>query len=370
MTEPIPTILMLPQHGHTPVEQWVAEGRLAACLDLVARLNACGCYDPIVAIVEDPEDERALFQHGVDLQQRAEETFHFGRVLTRCLRKNSFERFAYFGGASAPLLLEADLKRLSDQLNHADEPLVITNNLYSSDWFLCNLISQIGTYEERLPSDNPFGWVISQEAGIRVQREPPSAATRLDIDTPMDFAMLIGHPAVGHHLGDFLERLPDELKERVEKIKQIIATPAQTLVVIGRASAHLWQQLEEQTQIWIRLFVEERGMVASRRVARNEVRSLIALLIRMLGPKVFVEELVKISDAVLWDTRVWMAAQVGWPSAAERFAFDLGRTDELENKDLRELSDAIKRAGIPILAGGYGVVAGGLYALLESMEVG
>jgi hypothetical protein len=370
MSKPIPTILMLPEHGSTPVEQWVAEGRLAACLDLVTRLKACGRYEPIIAIVEDPEDESALLQHGIKLQQRNEEPFHFGRVLSGCLRENEFKRFAYFGGASAPLLLEAGLKRLSDQLNHTDTPLAVTNNLYSSDWFLCNRVSQIGTFEERLPSDNPFGWVLSQEASIRVQSEPPSAATRLDIDTPMDFAMLVGHPAVGHHLGDFLERLPDELKERVEKIKRIIATPAQTLVVIGRASAHLWQQLEEQTQIWIRLFVEERGMVASRRVARNEVRSLIALLIRTLGPQVFMEELEKISDAVLWDTRVWMAAQVGWPSAAERFAFDVGRTNELENKDLRELSEAIQRAGIPILAGGYGVVAGGLYALLESMEAG
>jgi hypothetical protein len=370
MTEPTPAVLMLPQRGQTPIEKWVAEGRLAACLDLVTRLNDCGRYDPIVAIVEDPEDKDALLQHGVKLQARTDEPFHFGRVLSSCLHGNGFDRFAYFGGASAPLLTKADLERLSDQLDQAGGPFVITNNLHSSDWFLCNQVSQIEIPEERLPSDNPFGWVISEEVGIRVQSEPPSAATRLDIDTPMDFVMLIGHPAVGRHLGEFLEELPDQLKVRVEALKKILLTPAQTLVVIGRASAHLWQQLEQRTQIWIRLFVEERGMVASRRVARNEVRSLIASLIRTLGPQLFIQELEEISDAVLWDTRVWMAAQVGWPTAAERFAFDLGWTEEIENKDLCELSKAIQRARIPILAGGYGVVSGGLYALLESMEVG
>jgi hypothetical protein len=248
--------------------------------------------------------------------------------------------------------------------------MAITNNLHSSDWFLTNEVESIQDYQDRFPSDNPLGWVYAEHAGVDVLSEPPSAATRLDIDTPMDLAMLLSHPGVGSHLMQFLKTTPSDILERIQTIREVLSAKARNLTIIGRASSHLWQQLEEQTQIWIRLFVEERGMVASQRLARGEVNSLIASLIHVLGAEAFIESLEQMTDAVIWDTRVWMAAELGWPSAGDRFASDLGMVDEIQNTKLRDLTNAINEAEIPILAGGYGVVSGGLYALLETIKAG
>jgi hypothetical protein len=369
MPEPIPAIIMLPVHGQSPAEKWVGAGRLAASLDLVSRLQASGGYGPILAIVEDPRDEEALVALGVQSLQRDPGPFHFGRVLVACIQKLQFTQLAYFGGASAPLLSQKDLQSLSQRLQAAQAPVAIANNLYSTDWFLCNHLSVMEDLVDHFPSDNPFGWVYSQEAGITVLSEPASAATRLDIDTPMDLAMLCGHPAVGPHLRQFMDTIPAKIIQRVQEVKRVLKQPAQTLAVIGRASSHVWQQLEQQTQIWVRFFVEERGMVASQRLEHGEVRSLIADLVRALGPDVFIQRLAGLADAALWDTRVWMAAETGWPSAGDRFAADLGWLDQIQQPQLRELTKAIVDAPMPILAGGYGVVAGGLYALLESMSL-
>ena len=369
MPDTIPTIVMLPASGQTAAEKWVGEGRLAAALDLVSRLKACERYDPILAIAEDPSAEENLAALGAEPERQGGEPFHFGRILAECIRGHQFSQIAYFGGSSAPLLTQSDLLRLSERLLDAQAPYSIANNLYSTDWFLSNDVTPIQALVERLPADNPLGWVYSQEAGIFVQSEPACAATRLDIDTPMDLAMLFEHPHVGSHLKRFLKTLPSDIVKRVEGLKKVLETPAETLTVIGRASSHLWQQLEQQTQIWVRLFVEERGMVASRRLERGDVGSLIASHLRVLGPEGFIQLLSELSSAVLWDTRVWMAAELGWPKAGDRFAADLGWSHDIEEPRLREFTQAIEAAPIPILAGGYGVVAGGVYALLESMAV-
>ena len=367
MPDTLPAILMLQTRGKTPAEKWVGEGRLAAALDLVTRLRACEQYDPIFVIAEDPSDEEKFLALGAEPERSDQEPFHFGRALEACIRGRQLNRFAYFGGASAPLLTPSDLQRLHQRIIRADSPLAIANNLYSTDWFLSNDVTPIHTLVERLPSDNPLGWVYSKEAGILVQSEPASAATRLDIDTPMDLAMLLGHPHVGPHLKRFMETLPKDIIKRVIALRGVLKTPAETLTVIGRASSNLWHQLEEQTQIWVRLFVEERGMVASRRLERGDVRSVIASLLRTLGPEGFIQLLSELSSAVLWDTRVWMAAELGWPNAGDRFAADLGWSDDIEEPRLREFTQAIGASPIPLIAGGYGVVSGGMYALLESM---
>jgi hypothetical protein len=165
----------------------------------------------------------------------------------------------------------------------------------------------------------------------------------------------------------FLADAPQNQLRRIESLRKIIATPASTLALIGRASPQVQLTLQKQTQIWVRAFIEERGMIASHRLARGEVRSLVGAMVETWGPKAFVQKLVDLCDGALWDTRVWMGHMGGWPTAAERFAADLGWTDQIDDPNLRELSAAIHDASIPIMAGGYGIVAGGLYALLESM---
>jgi hypothetical protein len=73
------------------------------------------------------------------------------------------------------------------------------------------------------------------------------------------------------------------------------------------------------------------------------------------------------ADGLLWDTRVWMGMGREWPSTSDRFASDLGRVDWIADKPLRDLTEASLKVDFPVLLGGYGVVAGGIYALLESI---
>jgi len=121
--------------------------------------------------------------------------------------------------------------------------------------------------------------------------------------------------------------------------------------------------LSQAGQCWIRVFSEERGMVASERLARGEVQSLVARLIDMIGPREFFAELAQLADAAIFDSRVVMAALGHYPNAGQRFASDLFLPEAICDEWLREFTDAACHAPIPILLGGHSVVAGGLYVL-------
>lgn len=361
---------MLPPAGSSRAEQWVAGGRTACAKDLVSRLSSVESIERIIALVGEKSDRKQLAHLGVDVRLSGEVPFEFGREIARLVETEQIDELAYFGGASAPLLEASALQELVDRVSAAPERFGIANNLHSTDWLLVNDAQAIAAHSHRLPSDNPFGWVLSREAGFKIESVEPSAASRLDIDTPSDLFLAWGHPAVGRNLAGYLKNLEPEIVRRIERIREVIGTPASTVAIIGRASAGIWKALVDRTQIWVRVFAEERGMVASHRLSRGEVRSLVATMLDESGPSGFVERLSGMADAVLWDTRVWMGTQSKWPGDADRFASDFGWVDQIEHKGLRELTAAINDSPVPILAGGYGVVGGGLYALLESLDQG
>jgi hypothetical protein len=265
------------------------------------------------------------------------------------------------------LVTTEHLRILADQFQSYDHASGLVNNYHSTDWGFFNQAERISTVRSRLPTDNPLGWVLHHEADFEILACPVEAYSRADIDTPADLLLLPGHPGLGPYLQAFLAEAPQDQLQRVEAIRKILATPASTLALIGRASPHVQLELQKQTQIWVRAFIEERGMIASHRLANGEVRSLVGAMIDTWGVNAFVQHLVELSNGVLWDTRVWMGHMGGWPSAAERFAADLGWVDQISDTNLRQLAIATNEAPIPILAGGYGVVAGGLYAILETM---
>jgi hypothetical protein len=108
-------------------------------------------------------------------------------------------------------------------------------------------------------------------------------------------------------------------------------------------------------------------MLASGRASRGEVRSLIAMAVDEWGAERFLERMAELVGGLIWDTRVWMSHRGPWPTAADRCASDLGWADEVDDPALRNLTRATNEAGIPVLLGGHGIVAGGLYALIESL---
>jgi len=365
--DPLPILLMLPPAGETRAEAWVARARTAAALDLLARIQHTPGAGPVFALAADPDDRGALAARGVRLIPSEAGVFHFGRVISSIVRREGWSRLGYFGGASAPLATET---LLQEAIEHAGPGRAVVNNFHSTDWAIVGDASALASVAERLPSDNPLGWVLQHEAGLDVQGLPPRASTRADVDTPTDAAMLRGHPDAGPAMRSFLELLPLELASKLDRLRGVIETPANTLAVIGRLSSGVWQALESRRQIWVRVFAEERGMLASGRLERGEVRSLIGGLVDRIGPAAFLRDLASMADGVIWDTRVWMAQRGPWPPASDRFSADLGWLNEIGDPALRALSEAVEAASLPIVTGGHGVVAGGLLALLEAIESG
>lgn len=365
--ETVPVLLMLPPAGETRAEAWVAQARTAAALDLLERIQRTPGAGPVFALVANPDDRSRLAARGVKVIPSEAGDFHFGRVIASIIRRKEWSRLGYFGGASAPLAIEA---LLHEAFEGAGPGRAVVNNYHSTDWAIVGNAAALASVAERLPSDNPLGWVLHHEAGLDVRDLPPRAATRADIDTPTDVAMLRGHPDAGPAMRSFLERLPPELGSKLDRLQRVIETPANTLAIIGRLSSGVWQALESRRQIWVRVFAEERGMLASGRLARGEVRSLIGSLVDRIGPAAFLRDLASMADGVIWDTRVWMAQRGPWPSASDRFSADLGWAEDIGDPALRALAEAVEAAQLPILTGGHGVVAGGLLAFLETIEKG
>lgn len=358
---------MLGPGGASSGERFVAEGRLAAAIDLGRRLEALDQVGSLHFLAAEPEQREQL--RGLDAEVTdSPEDFHFGEALTSWAKDRQGRPLAYFGGGSAPLLSTQGLTEALGRVVDCPARYAFVNNAHSTDWGIFVGLSEVGAFLREQTEDNGLGWGLGQECGFQVDAAEPSAASRCDIDTPLDLVMLRGHPSLGRRLESCLASWQEfaPLYGRAKRLRELLATPASSLAVIGRSSSAIWSQLEKSTQVWVRMLAEERGMLASGRLRRGEVRSIVAELAARLGPQGFVQWLSETVDGAFWDTRVWMAARGGWPPAEERFAFDLGLVGEVEDTELRRWGAAIADAPIPILAGGHGVVAGGLFALLET----
>jgi len=365
MANSFPILLMLAPGGASKAERWVNNAQRAAALDLVDRLHSLEISTTLFAIAAAPDDQSELRKRGVQVAS-SPSNFHFGRVLTSFASEHGFEHMAYFGGASAPLLEPETIMQAMLDVASAQEPYAVVNNLHSSDWAIFNGAACLHASANSFPTDNPLGWVLQQEGGYRVRALPADAASRVDIDTPSDLLVLSAHPGIGPNLARFLQRLPDETRNKVQRIGDVLTAPGSSLGVIGRGSSSVWRELERRTQIWIRMFVEERGMLASGRQSRGEVQSLMAMMLEEWGADRFIAEMGQMVDAVLWDTRVWMAHCGIWPPAGERFASDLGWYEQIDTPALKALTKAVSGAQKPFLVGGHGVVAGNVFALLEA----
>jgi hypothetical protein len=344
----------------------MAAARRACTADLLLRLRDAG-FGPLYLAAADPSDRAFLAAPEVEILTEPEAPFHFGRALERIIVAGGFAELAYFGGASAPLAAGERLAEWLRQAQDLPEGAVLVNNLHSTDWAILRDARRIVGLAERLPTDNPLGWVLQQEAGLTVQMPPASTAARTDLDTPGDLALVRKHADLGPRLRQTLQSFPEGLGQRADRLADVLRTPAESMALIGRVSESAWRAVVQRSQVWVRVFAEERGMRASGRLARGEVRSLVAEMVEQGGAEPFVGRLSAMVGAVLWDTRVWMAHRGTWPSAADRMAADLGWPEEIADPALRSLTEAITAARIPILTGGQGIVAGSLRAFVESV---
>ncbi|MBI5960989.1 MAG: hypothetical protein HY866_19780 [Chloroflexi bacterium] len=366
--ETVGAVIMIGPGGSIRQEQLVHRAVQAAALDLVHTLQTQGIH-PIVLAGPDlswlPDSLPVI--RDVDSGP-----FHFGQRLAGLVEKYNLSPVMYFGAGSAPLV-DSQILGLMIGMLHGSQfrsgqiptHIALTNNLHSSDWLGITHTSDALAIIRQAERDNSLAWMLQQEWDFDVRvLSSVRPASSMDLDTPADLAIVRQHPGCGPYLAAALD---DPLLDRIplERLIDIVIRDGSRLAIIGRVSPLAWQALSKATQCWIRVFSEERGMVASERLARGEVHSLIGRFVELLGPSAFFSELAQTVDAAIIDTRVLMAAAGQYPHDADRFASDLFLTDEIQNPWLREFTLAAAAAPIPILLGGHGVVAGGLYALTD-----
>lgn len=338
------------------------QAQQAAALDLLEQLHSLNCQ-----IIFSAPDVSWLPPHKnlIAEPDPPDRPFHFGSRLADLIEKYDLDTVFYCGAGSVPLFNTEILQSLLEELLAAKTPLVLTNNRHSSDWAGIHAARQALPMIRTLERDNSLAWVLS-ETGIFqsrlfsvIEHRP---ALNLDMDTPVDLAILRLHPDTLPHLKNFLAHQSALEAIPLRRIIDILKREASQVTLIGRVAPPAWQALNKVTRAWIRVFAEERGMVASERLKRGEVRSILYELYRVQGAVHFFETLAQMSEAVIMDSRVLMAAHAPFLPDA-RFASDLYLP--VADVWLDEFTQAAKNAPIPVLLGGHSSVAGGLYAIAE-----
>ena len=360
----ISLIIMTGSGEGSEVERLVAQARQAITLDTVDKALTVEAIDRVIVSTNSRSLAEKLRDKPVCVELDAPgEEFHFGRQLLALIDKYEIEKLFYLGGGSGPLLSAEEIGHIAESLLSADQ-LLIANNFYSTDFAAFTPASIL---KDAAPPafDNDLGWLLGETLGLPIRELPRTAATQLDVDTPIDLMTLKLHPAAGRYVRRYLERLDLDISHLEEAIKFFTDREAM-VVVAGRVSAATWTYLESETACQVRLFTEERGMRASGRQARGEVRSLLGFYLDEVGNEGFFATLSTLGQAAFIDSRVIFAHRGLWPPAADRFYSDLRQPEKIADPFVRHFTEAAMQAPIPIVLGGHSLVAGGLYALIEA----
>lgn len=355
--------------GESELERALKGAHQAAARDLLETLLQIPSIDRAIVATDDPTWATTLsdLPATIDLDP-PDQPFHFGQRLVDLVERYGAERVLYTGGGSAPLLSRNRWAEIAGRLHQADR-LVITNNVHSCDWAAFFPAREAASLIAEQPNDNAIAWTLANQADFPAAGMEASAGSRFDIDTPVDLLIAHRHPKIGSHLRRYLDELGWE-SPQLDGILAEMGREAGSLLVAGRASSAAWRSLERSTRCWVRVFAEERGMRASGRQQRGEVRSLLADYLDRVGVANFFQALSELTNAVLLDNRVILASRALWPSTLDRFKSDLYRWEAVEEPFLQRLTRAAAEAQIPVLMGGHSVVAGGLMALTESLLAG
>jgi hypothetical protein len=366
VTQKTTLLLLVGGRGESKVEEALAGAHRAAARDLLDTLLDTGLIDRAVVATDDAAWRDALAGLPVEMDiDPPDSPFHFGQRLAGLIEEYAARRVLYSGGASAPLMKAVQWVETLTRLA-GSERLAVTNNVHSSDWAGFTPADEAAPIIAQQANDNGIAWALAHEAGWPVESMPASAATRFDLDTPTDLLIAGRHPGVGPSLRRYLDQM-DWKAPQLDGVLAEMAREGGSLIVAGRVSETAWAALERATRCWVRVFAEERGMRASGRQTRGEVRSLLADHLERVGSAGFFDELAGLANGVLLDSRVIMAARGLWPAKQDRFNADLHRWEKIAEPFLRRFTRAAAEARVPVVMGGHSIVAGGLMALVESL---
>ena len=350
--------------GGSPVEEMLAEALRAAALDSLEEALGTGAFADALLATDTP-DRLGRLPPG-DTVDPDRGSFHLGRRLAGLIEQHHIESVVYFGAGSVPLLRGSDFAAIASGLRAASR-VVISNNFYSGDLIAFRPASALLGVEPPA-ADNALPRLLRDQAGLESLPLPRSTATQFNIDSPADLAALALHGGAGPRLSCLLSSLDLDIAP-YRLCLPLLTDPSAEMLVAGRVGSQVWQYLERETACRVRVFSEERGMVAAQRVSaggeRGGARSLIAYHLQAVGVTRFFEELATLGDAAFIDTRVLLAHLGLHPSRADRFLSDLGRATEIEDTFLREFTEAAAKAAIPVVLGGHSLVSGSLMALIE-----
>jgi hypothetical protein len=268
------------------------------------------------------------------------------------------------GAGAVPLLRRGDAQRLVAAAR-AGGPAALTNNRHSSDVLAVADAALLRGLMGEL-TDNALPRRLA-ERGVTVVELPGHDRLALDLDTPLDLALLASTPACPRALRDMV--IAADLRiPRLTEIRAVAADPAAELLVFGRSSSRTLAWLERHTACRIRFLVEERGLRTAPGTQRP-TRTTLGRLLAADGPGALGSFVADLAGGAVLDTRVLIAERFGrderaWPSAEDRFASDLLRPDVIADPWLRALTASAAVAGQPILLGGHTLVGPGLSWLL------
>jgi hypothetical protein len=363
-TETLPLLIMTGVSEGSEAEQMVSLTRQANTLDLVERALTVPRLGPVVVSTNSLElaGRLAAYPIAVEVDPPGLD-FHFGRHLQALIARHSMARCFYLGGGAGALLPASELASIADTILSTDRQIV-TNNFYSSDFVAFSPTAILSDFPPP-DSDNQLAWLLGEDAGLPIQELARTCASQFDIDTPVDLLALDAHPDAGTHARAYLSTLAFDTTALDAALPLMLDRDA-TILVAGRLSSAAWSYLERETACSTRVLSEERGMRASGRQARGEVRSLLGYYLDAVGLDRFFETLATMAQAVLLDNRVLFAHRGFWPSAADRFNSDLRRPQKISHPFVRALTEAAMAAPVPVIMGGHSLVAGGLYALVDA----
>jgi hypothetical protein len=360
----LPLLIMTGVSEGSEPEWMVSQTRQAITLDLVERALQVPSLGPIVVATNSSALAQRLASYPIAVElDPPHETFHFGRRLVSLIARHDMARCFYLGGGAGPLLSVTDLAAIAETMLAGDR-LLVTNNFYSSDFVA---FSPTVILKDLPPpdNDNELAWLLGEDAGLPIRELARTGATQFDVDTPVDLFTLNSHPLTGPHTRAYLDTLALDTSHLDAALPLMLDRDA-TILVAGRVSSATWSYLERETACSTRVFSEERGMRASGRQARGQVRSLLGYYLDVAGIDRFFPTLATMGQALFLDNRVIFAHRNLWPSAADRFYSDLRRPDQITDPFVRELTQAAMTAPVPVIMGGHSLVAGGMYALVDA----
>lgn len=351
--------------GTSEPEQLVADAQRASVRQLLTDAAQSESFRHLALATNDAEFAATLLANLPALViVPTADTINFGTQLRAVVEQLDSVAVVYVGGGSAPLLDLEGLRRFAAEI---DEPgRVAANNLLSSDWVAFRPASAL-TRTGPILTDNDLAWRLHHDAGLERLPTEQSLVSTLDIDTPTDLALL----ALAHDLPPLLRDYLDAHAPAcpaLTAVEAVMGDPYRTLIVAGRLNTGIWTKVEREVSFLKRLFVEERGMRASGRQARGEVRTLLAVLLQEVGPTRFFALLADLGDALVFDTRPLFAHLAPHLSAADRFASDLLRSELITDPLVRDFTAAARDAPLPVVLGGHALVTGGLWLLASRVR--